>query len=226
MSWVSKGLKKVGKGIKQVGKAAGKAWEAVDDFALPAVGFALGGPAGAALGAAAARGIGDGKFDPKATALAGAKGYIGGQLAGTAGLKGGQGLKVLGSSAKTALSNPMATAGNVLRSQVPGAGAAPGVTQGAAGGGSIGGGALKMVGGVPGLVDLGLGAYSAYQGHKDGQRADKLQQQALDLAMARDAELAPMRAAGIQRLMGAQRPDLSGDFQSANAFSRPLKRVG
>ena len=84
----------------------------------------------------------------------------------------------------------------------------------------------NAIGGVQGAMDLGLGGLSAYQGYKAQQKADKLQGQALDLAKARDAELAPMRQAAIQKLMAAQRPDLSSDFASANPFARPLKRLG
>ena len=53
MSWLSKQIKSVGKVAKKAGKAIGKGWEAIDDYALPAVGFALGGPAGAAAAAVA-----------------------------------------------------------------------------------------------------------------------------------------------------------------------------
>ena len=41
MSWVSKQLKSVGKVAKKAGKALGKGWEAIDDYALPAIGLAL-----------------------------------------------------------------------------------------------------------------------------------------------------------------------------------------
>ena len=75
-------------------------------------------------------------------------------------------------------------------------------------------------------MDLGLGALSGYQGYKAQKQGDRFNQRALDLAMQRDAELAPMRQAGIQRLMNAQRPDLSSDYASANPFARPLRRVG
>ena len=110
-----------------------------------------------------------------------------------------------------------------------GAGALGGAASGAAGAAGAAGGAggfLGGLGGLSGVVDLGLGGLSAYQGYKAQQKADKLQGQALDLAKARDAELAPMRQAAIQKLMSAQRPDLSSDFVSANPFARPLKRLG
>ncbi len=114
MSWLSKQIKSVGKVAKKAGKAIGKGWEAIDDYALPAVGFALGGPAGAALGSAAARGIGDGKFDPKATLMAGAKGYGMGVAGSAAGLAGGKGFQALGSSAKSILTNPIAAGQSAL----------------------------------------------------------------------------------------------------------------
>lgn len=114
MSWLSKQIKSVGKVAKKAGKAIGKGWEAIDDYALPAVGFALGGPGGAALGSAAARGIGDGKFDPKATLMAGAKGYGMGVAGSAAGLAGGKGFQALGSSAKSILTNPIAAGQSAL----------------------------------------------------------------------------------------------------------------
>lgn len=99
---LAKGAKKLvtnpGGWAKNVGKDFGKGFEAVDDIALPVLGFATMGPAGAALGSAAARGIGNGKFDPKAVAMAGLKGGALGMLGGAAGLQGGQGLGALGKS--------------------------------------------------------------------------------------------------------------------------------
>lgn len=133
MSWVSKGLKKLGKGVSKVGKQVGKAWEKVDDFALPAIGFALGGPGGAALGAAAARGIGDGKFNAGETLKAGVKGYALGSAGKAAGLVGGQGLKTFGSSAVNAISNPVATGSKLL-----------------------GAGGSKAAGGVPNIEPLSV----------------------------------------------------------------------
>lgn len=123
MSWVSKQLKSAKKVVKKVAKGAGKVWEAVDDVALPAIGFALGGPAGAALGAAGARAIGDGKFNAKATIGAGIRGGAMGAIGSAAGLTGGKGIDALVNSGKTMLSNPGAAAMNVVRSKVPGMGA-------------------------------------------------------------------------------------------------------
>mgnify|MGYP000747668811 CR=1 FL=1 len=184
-------------------------------------------------------------FDAKATLLAGAKGGAMGALGSAAGLVGGSGLKALGSSALKVASNPVGAALNVGKAQLGiggGGNAAPslltanisadGVIPAAAN--AVGQGAGRSVlgtignaiGGVQGAMDLGLGGLSAYQGYKAQQKADKLQGQALDLAKARDAELAPMRQAAIQKLMAAQRPDLSSDFASANPFARPLKRLG
>ena len=77
-----------------------------------------------------------------------------------------------------------------------------------------------------GLGGLALGGLSLYQGQKQQNKADKLNQQALAYQQQRDAMLAPVREAGIRRLTTAQRPDLSSDFQSANPFARPLKRIG
>lgn len=208
-------LKGLGRGIKKVGKAIGKGWEKIDDIALPAVGFALGGPAGAALGSAAARGIGDGKFNAGATLGAGVKGYAMGQLGSMAGLNGGSGIKALGGSAKNALMSPGGTAGNVLRSQVPGAaGADAGV-----GGGF--GGMLKGLGGkLLGNSDLLLGGLSMYQGQKAQNQANDLQKRAMALAEQRYAETAPLREMGLKGLQNTQRRDLSATFRNAqNPFA-------
>lgn len=198
-------FKKLGKLGKKVGKAIGKGWEKVDDFALPALGFALGGPGGAALGAAAARGIGDGKFDPKATALAGAKGYVGGQVAGGLGLKGGQGLKMLGGSARSALSNPGTLAMNAGRSVMGGGAPVQGGTPGApmdGGGGRFD--TLKRIGGgILDNSDLILGGLSAYEAQKQGARADKMSQAQLDFERQQYAERAPLRQLGMQGLLAA-----------------------
>ena len=254
MSWLSKGLKKAGKGLKKVGKAIGKGWEAIDDFALPAVGFALGGPAGAALGSAAARGIGDGKFNAKATLGAGLKGYALGGLGQAAGMTGGQGFRALGSSLKMVGANPMAAAKGAVQHQLglggggSAAGGAPTVnplsvrsmTPGVSGTianaasagadrgvwGTIGQGLKKVGGFALDNPDLILGGAAMLQGNQQQQRANQYQQQALDFALNRDKELAPLRQRGLDRLMNAQRPDLSADFQSANPFARPLRRIG
>lgn len=242
MSWLSKGLKKVGKAVKKGAKAVGKGWEKIDDFALPAIGFALGGPAGAALGSAAARGIGDGKFNAKETLLAGAKGYAGGQLAGAAGLKGGQGLKILGSSARQSIANPIASGKGVLgmgggapaagQGAVPnlsiGADFAPSVTSatnataaaGAAGGGRLDG--LKKVGGfaMKNAQPI-LGGLAAYEGYKSDKRADQLNKQQLDMAMQNWSERAPLRKIGRDLMLDQSQPDLSYIYaNSSNPFSR------
>lgn len=218
------------KQIKKGAKKVGKAWEKVDDFVLPAVGFALGGPGGAALGSAAARGIGDGKFNAKATLVAGAKGYAGGQLAGAAGLQGGQGFGALGSSAKAALTNPGATVsrltgvggGGASASVAPGGAASTGGTMAAAGGKMD---KLRAVGGFLGRnSDAILSGVNMVQGARSQGKADKLNAEALALAKARDAELAQLRQAGVSRLMNTQRPDLSHIYAgSSNAFYRPLR---
>ncbi len=229
MSWLSKGLKSAGKGLKKVGKNVGKAWEAVDDYVLPAAGFALGGPAGAALGSAAARGIGDGKFNAGATLGAGLKGYAGGQLAQGMGLVGGKGV------------------GGLLKSGqglLPGGGGASAVNGGVAAQ-AAGGGAMKSVGGsgfggmARGAMDwasknpeLLLGGISAIQGSRQQAKADELQKRALGLAEQPWNETAGLRAQALQGLMNPQEPDLSGLFAgSSNPFARPsgfsrLRSVG
>lgn len=217
MSWLSKGLKKVGKVAKKGLKAVGKGWEAIDDYVAPAVGFALGGPAGAAAGSALARATGNGKLDLKQTALAGLKGYAGGQLAGAVGLSGGQGLKTLGSSAISAATNPVATAGSVLKSQVPG-------VAGAAAGGA------PAAGGMGGLQKLGslaqpiMGGLAMYEGYKTDKEADKLRKKQLAMAEGSYNERAPMRTLGRDLMLNQTPPDLSYIYaNSSNPFS---KRTG
>mgnify|MGYP003403824359 FL=1 len=240
MSWLSKQIKSVGKVAKKAGKAIGKGWEAIDDYALPAVGFALGGPGGAALGAAAARGIGDGKFDPKATLMAGAKGYGMGALGSAAGLTGGQGLKTLGSSALKAVSNPMTTGGNLIKSQLgmstapAGAGggtpsllnaniSADGVTQAAGGavsraaqmaGGGSGGSGWDMLKNAGKFAldnkDMLLGGLAGYEGYKSDKQADALRKKQLMLAEQNWQGTAPLRTMGQSMMLDQQREDLSG----------------
>lgn len=240
MSWLSKGVKGLGKGLKKVGKAVGKGWEAIDDYALPAIGFAVGGPGGAALGAAAARGIGDGKFNAKETLLAGAKGYAGGQLAGAAGLKGGQGLKVLGGSAKGALSNPIATGGNIVKSKLgmggpnaaqvasdPTAGGMIGSwrppTAGAAAASGAGGyrDTLKKIGGFA-MDNLPViaGGLAGVEGYKADKRAGKLRDKQLAMAEQNWNERAGLRTLGRDMMMNQQLEDLSGIYRNpSNPFA-------
>ena len=233
MSWLSKQIKSVGKVAKKAGKAIGKGWEAIDDYALPAVGFALGGPAGAALGSAAARGIGDGKFDPKATLLAGAKGYGMGALGSAAGLTGGQGLKTLGSSALKAVSNPMTTGGNLIKSQL-GMGGGANAAQSASNFGDISNAAVSMGGGGGGgwdmlknagkfaldNKDMLLGGLAGYEGYKSDKQADALRKRQLALADANWQGTAPLRTMGQSMMLDQQREDLSGIARTrANPFA-------
>lgn len=216
MSWLSKGLKKLGKGAKKLGKNLGKGWEAIDDYALPAVGFALGGPGGAALGAAAARGIGDGRFDPGATLGAGAKGYAMGQLGSMAGLQGGQGLRPLGSSAASLARNPMAAASNVMGGGGAG-GAAP-----AAGGGFSLGGAAQNVGRWalqnPELIAAGASTIGGLDAQRKAGRNEKKQAQLIEQSWN---DRAPLRALGLRNMTRELDPlDLSVYRNAQNPFSR------
>lgn len=243
MSWLSKQVKSIGKVAKKGLKAVGKGWEAIDDYAAPAIGFALGGPAGAALGSAAARGIGDGKFDPKATLIAGAKGYGAGALGSAAGLTGGQGLKALGSSALKTAGNPVGAlksvtgmgggggAGGAVPNLSIGADLAPSVTSAAAGaapaaagaGGWMGG--LKKVGDVAGglqrLAQPVLGGLAMYEGYKNDKQAQKLNDEQLQLARQSYGERAPLRTLGRDLMLDQTPPDLSHIYaNSSNPFSR------
>lgn len=229
---IGKGLKKIGKGAKKLGKNLGKAWEKVDDYVLPAAGFALGGPAGAALGSAAARGIGDGKFDAKATAGAGLKGYAMGQLGSMAGLQGGQGIGSLGSSARNLVTNPTQIGKNFLGGGAGGASqsvaAAPGAPAAAQAGGNMGGQGILRSAGEWAMKnpELIMGAVNAYQSSKQAGQANKLDERALALAEQPWNETAGLRRQSLDRLMNPQRQDLSGIYEgSSNPFSRPLRSV-
>lgn len=142
---------------------------------------------------------------------------IGGAFLGPAGM-------ALGGALSGAIGNGKPKLSNIAGGAVGGlAGGALGAAGGAAG---AGGGILSKLGGASGIMDLGLGALSGYQGYQAQKKSDKLTKQALDMAMARDAELAPLRQAGLQQLLNAKRPDLSADFASSNPFARPLQRIG
>lgn len=220
MSWLSKGLKSAGKGLKKVGKAVGKGWEAIDDYALPAAGFMLAGPAGAGLGAAAARGIGDGKFDAGATLGAGLKGYAGGQLASGLGLQGGEGLSGLMRSGQ----------GLVSSGGVNGAVAAQGATGGALKSAGASGfrGALGNAGNfIKDNPELILGAASAFQGSREQARANEMQKRALQLAEQPWNETAALRQQSLEGMMNPQAPDLSSLYAgSSNPFARTAPPSG
>jgi hypothetical protein len=70
------------------------------DIALPTIGFAFGGPAGAAAGGALAGATGRGRPKAKNIAIGAGSGYLGGQLGSAIGLKGNQGLGTMGGSVK------------------------------------------------------------------------------------------------------------------------------
>jgi hypothetical protein len=228
MSWLSSGLKKIGKVVKKGAKAVGKGFEKIDDFALPAIGFALGGPAGAALGSAAARGIGDGKFNAGATLLAGAKGYAGGALGSAAGLTGGQGLKVLGSSALKAAASPLTTAQGAL-GLGGGASAAPSLSVGATAPATAGAtgamGGLQKIGNAIGTVGKIaqpiIGGLSAYEGYQNDKKAQKLSDKQLALAEASYNERQPLRTLGRDLMLNQTPPDLSYIYaNSSNPFAK------
>lgn len=91
------------------------------------------------------------------------------------------------------------------------------------------GGLLKSVGKkivsnvIPG-GDLILSGIGMVQGARQQGKADKLNKEALNIARQRDAELAPLRQAGLSRLTNTQRPDLSSIYAgSSNPFARPLR---
>jgi hypothetical protein len=70
------------------------------DIALPTIGFALGGPAGAALGGGIAGSVGHGRFDAKRALMGAGSGYLGGRLGSAAGLQGNKGFGELGGSVR------------------------------------------------------------------------------------------------------------------------------
>ena len=104
------------KGLKNLAKSAGKGWEAIDDVALPALGMLTLGPAGAGLGAAAAKAIGGGKPKWGKVAKAGAVGLAGGAaLQGLGGFSGAASkLGALGKGAGGLLKSGAGAAGSGL----------------------------------------------------------------------------------------------------------------
>jgi hypothetical protein len=211
---------------KKWARNVGRSYEKVDDIALPAIGFMLAGPAGAAAGSALARGFGDGKFDPKATAIAGLKGYAGGQLASGVGLVGGKGLSGLASSARGLVPGMGGGAGGGAASVASGAtSAASGAASPSIGSSLMGG--LKSVGGfAKDNPDLILGAAQAYQGAREQGKADDLSKRALELAEQPWNETAGLRRQSLRSLMNPTRTDLSGIYGGqSNPFARPYEPV-
>lgn len=96
-----------------------RALNKIKDFALPAAGFALGGPLGAAAGGALAGATGRGRPQLKNVLTGAAAGGAAGLGAGALGAVGGQGGSAMGSSlrnmftgaGRAALANPEITAG-------------------------------------------------------------------------------------------------------------------
>jgi len=210
---------------KRAVRNIGRSWEKVDDVVLPAVGFALGGPAGAALGSAAARGVGDGKFNAGATLKSAATGYAGGQLASGLGLQGGKGFGALLDSGKGLVPGMGGGAGAPsVASAAPSVAGAGGSGIGSVGGGGIGG-ILKSVGGwAKDNPELLLGGISAIQGAQQQSKANKLQQQALDLAAQPWHETSALRAQALKSLMEPRQTDLSNIYSgSSNPFMRSLR---
>lgn len=209
MSMLSKGLRKLGRGAKKlvthprealgnIGKDLGKGWEAVDDYALPAAGFMLAGPGGAAAGAAAARGIGDGRFDPGATLTAGARGYALGQAGQMAGLGGGgSGIRALG-----------------------GGGAANAATAAPNAGFSWGGAARNAGQWALDNPELLAGALSTAGGLDAQRKAGRNERKMMELIEREYAERAPLRQLGLRNLTREMEPlDLSVFRNSQNPFS-------
>lgn len=77
--------------------------------------------------------------------------------------------------------------------------------------------------GAKDLIGLGIGAYNAYQGSKAQGKADKLTQQALDMAMQQYADRLPFRNQALA-MMGQIEGDtgLPADFgiNTGNPYAR------
>jgi hypothetical protein len=181
-----------------LGKILGK----VKDVALPVIGTALGGPLGGLAGGALAGAIGHGKPTVKNVA-------VGGAIGGATGLLGGGAIRGIGS----ALGGGGGAAAAGETAGVPGLGRSLL--------GDLGSGLLKA-------APLALGAYSAYSGAKQAAHGQDLEEQALEIARQRDAQLAPLRDAGIAAALAAlQHPttpyDAAGGYVDAgNPYSQPL----
>lgn len=177
----------------------------VKDIALPIVGTALGGPLGGLAGGALAGAVGHGR--PTLGTVG-----TGAAVGGAAGLLGGTGLgrNVLGG----------------VESALGGLGGGADPWQAAHGGGGWGGILRTVGGGLLKAAPLAVAGYSALEGAKQAAHGQDLQNQALDYARARDAELAPLRTAGLQAaLQAAQHPvtpyDAVGGYVDAgNPYSR------
>lgn len=102
-----------------------------------------------------------------------------------------------------------------------GAGGATGVAQSAAGGGGLMGGLRTLGGSALDNMDLILSGAGMIQGAAQQGKADKYNQQALELAKQPWNETAGLRSMSLQRLMNPQKVDLSHLYaNSSNPFSR------
>jgi len=82
-------------GLGKVFKKIGKAFRKIAQPVLTVVGFAMGGPQGAAIGSSIGGGVRRGKFDLKNAVTDAVGGYTVGSIGAGMGLKGGQGIKSL-----------------------------------------------------------------------------------------------------------------------------------
>lgn len=204
MGW----LKKVLNGVKKV--------------AAPAIGFALGGPAGAAAAGALAGAIGNGK--PKLSNIAGgaASGLAGGALLGGAGVVGSQGIGTAVNSAKELGLRKLGTnlVSGAVRSQIPGAGAQ---TSQSPGGGF----------GWQDAIGLGSAAMAGYGGYQAGrqqdaamQRGNALQDRAIQFAEGDWADRAPMRKLGQSMMLDQAPEEVSGIYATSNPMARRYRKLG
>jgi len=125
--------------------------------------------------------------------------------------------KALGGAAAGAI-------GGGILSKIPGAAALGGAAGGRAAGStgaSAGGGVLGKIFGSaakygPDILQTGIAGYGAYEGAKAQKRGDKMQQQALDMAMREYAANEPLRAKARSLMLAPQAPrqDLSALYRS------------
>lgn len=202
MSWLSKGLKKVGGLAEKAAPVVGL---------IPGVGTLAGG----AIGGLGALAHGDGlRGALKYGAMGAASGLAGSKLLGGKGILGVPGAlkKVIGSGGHPEVVG-LGPGGVPMINQTAGKSGLGGL------GGIAGllGSGFKKIGGVDGLLGAGALGYGAYQQKQAGDYRNK----ALKMIEQDYASREPLRKMGLAGMLNETPPDLSGVFQSQN----PLRRV-
>lgn len=76
-------------------------------------------------------------------------------------------------------------------------------------------------------IELGLVVGSAVEGYRASNKADKMTQEAIDIAREREAQMQPLRDQAMASLMaGKKRPDLSNLTDQTNPYRQGMRTVG